>query len=431
VDKVVHRSTRKVLAAASLLLLLVVTGRAEDWPQWRGPHRDGVWNETGILETFPRKGLKVRWRVLVGPGWSSPVVAQGRVYLTDSQLIRPQAKERILCFAEETGKALWSYAYEVHYPDWAFTPGQETGPSATPLVEAGKAYFLGPNGHLHCFDTAKGELLWKKHCDQDYKLAELWCRASPLIEGKLLILFLGGKPGACVVALDKDSGKEVWKALDESVTNGSPIAVTAGGKRQLIVWTQESVTSLNPATGTVYWRERMVTSNNDAVATPVGHKNLLLVSGLMFQLDKDRPAASILWPGTKPVARRILSNTSTPLFLGDHVYSARSSGELVCLEARTGKEVWKTDKVTTLRGGASIHLTAQGSSVLLYTDKGELIRAKLTPRGYQEISRASVLEPVYPFGGRKVNWAPPAYANRHIFARNEKELVRVSLAAEP
>jgi len=412
-------------------LLLGTSGRAEDWPQWRGPNRDGVWHETGILEAFPRGGLKVRWRVPVGPGWSSPVIAAERVYLTDSQLMRPKAKERVLCFAEATGKPLWTYAYEVHYPEWAFTPGQETGPSATPLVEAGKVYALGPNGHLHCLDARTGGLLWQKRLDQEYQLQEGWCRPSPLIEGNLLVLFIGGKPGACVLALDKNSGKEVWKALNESVTNSSPLVITAGGKRQLIVWTQESVTALDPATGKVYWRERMVTSNNDAIASPVFHKDLLLISGLMLKLDAAKPAASVLWPGTKPVARRILSNTSTPLLRGNYVFSARSSGELVCLEAGTGKEVWKTDKVTDLKGGASIHLTPQGDAVFLYTNKGELIRAKLTPQGYQEISRVALLEPVYPFAGRKVNWSPPAYANRHVFARNEKELISASLSAKP
>ena len=116
---------------------------------------------------------------------------------------------------------------------------------------------------------------------------------------------------------------------------------------------------------------------------------------------------------------------------GDFVFSAKSSGELVCLEASTGKEVWKTDKVTDLRNGASIHLTPNGDSVLLYTDRGELIRAQLTSQGYKEISRVSVQEPTFPFGGRKVVWPPPAYANRHLFVRNSKELICASLAEKP
>ncbi len=151
----------------------------------------------------------------------------------------------------------------------------------------------------------------------------------------------------------------------------------------------------------------------------------------MFQLGADKPAARVLWPGSRAPSRRVFSHTSTALFLGDHLFSAKSSGELVCLEAATGEQVWESAKVTDLKNGASIHLTQNGDSVLLYTDRGELIRARLTPRGYEEIGRVAVLGPTFPFAGRKVAWSPPAYANRHIFARNGKELICASLAVKP
>jgi outer membrane protein assembly factor BamB len=419
------------LVAGALTLFWAVAAQADDWPQWRGPQRDGTWSEAGVLETLPREGLKVRWRASVGPGWSSPSVAQGRVFVTDSLLNRPKAKERILCFDEHTGKPLWTYAYEVSYPDWAFSPTQEAGPSATPLIEAGKVYSLGGNGHVLCLNTDKGELLWEQRLDKQYVIEPLVCRASPLIDGNLLILHAGAKPGACVIALDKTTGKEVWKALAESVTNSSPIIITAGGKRQLIVWTTEAVTSLDPATGKPWWRERLLTSNDDAVATSVFQENRLLISGLMLQLKPDKPAASILWPDRRTASERVLSNTSTPILQGGYVFSARSSGHLVCLDASTGTEVWQTDKVTGVRRGASIHITPQGKGMFLYTDQGELIRAMLTPQGYQEVGRSSLIEPVYPFAGRKVAWSPPAFANRHVFVRNERELVSTSLAAKP
>jgi len=219
--------------------------------------------------------------------------------------------------------------------------------------------------------------------------------------------------------------------MRKSAQQGSNRLSRSGGKRQLIIWTGESVTSLDPATGKIYWRQPMVTSNNDNIPTPVFQNNRLLISGLMMRLDAYKPAATILWPQNKTPARRLLSNTSTPLLQGDYVYSARSSGELVCLAAGTGEVIWKADQVTDLKNGASIHLTPNGESMFLYTDKGELIRAKLTPEGYREISRARLVEPVYPYGGRKVAWSPPAYANRHVFARTEKELVCASLAAQP
>lgn len=421
--------TTRHFAALAIPLFIATVASADDWPQWRGPNRDGVWAETGTLASFPTSGLKVRWRAPIGFGWSSPVVANGRVFVTDSQLLRPAAKERVLCFDEPTGKPLWTHAYAVTYPNWAFDPGQEGRPSATPIAENDKVYALGGNGHVHCLNASSGKPHWEKRLDKEYQVRELICRASPLIEGNLLIVFTGGKPGASVVALERNSGKEVWKALDEAVTNSSPIVIVAGGKRQLIVWAEAAVYSLDPVTGKTYWRERFQSNNNDAVATPVYLQNRLLISGLMLGLAADQPAAIVLWPNTKALSRTILSNTSTAMLQGDYVYSARKTGELVCLEARTGKLVWETAKVTDLKGGASIHLTANGDSALLYTERGELIRARLSPKGYEEIGRARLLEPTYPFAGRKCAWAPPAFANRHVFARSDKELVCVSLEA--
>jgi outer membrane protein assembly factor BamB len=420
-------SSKKTLAVSlALPCLLAVIVRADDWPQWRGPNRDGVWAEAGILYSFPPDGLKARWRAAVGPRWSSPVVAKGRVYLTDSELNKPKARERVHCFDESTGKALWTFAYEVTYPDWAFP---ERGPTATPIVKDGKLYTLGNKGDLVCLDARKGEVLWRRNLEKDYDVQEFAFNASPLIEGTLLIVCIGSYPRtqpSSVLALDKDSGKEVWKVPTGGLTNSSPVIIDAGARRQLIVWAQDGVYSLDPATGRTYWLEKMKTPADSAVTTPVFHRNLLLVSGLMLKLDPEKPAASVLWPDTKAVSRRTLSVTSTGLVQSDHVFSATTSGALVCLEASTGKQVWQTDKVTKIGSGASIHLTPNGNAVFLHTDQGELIRAQLTGKGYQEISRTLLLAPT----PKEKAWPAPAYANRHVFARNNRELVCASLAGK-
>lgn len=418
-------------AALTLALLLTAAVQAEDWPQWRGPKRDGFWNETGILQTFPTEGLKIRWRVPVGPGWSCPVVARGRVYLTDMRLEKAKACERIQCFDEKTGKLLWRHESELFYPEWAFIPEHGGGPAATPILEDGRVYSLGRNGQVDCRDARTGNVIWGVPLGQKYEIRELVCRGSPLIEGNLLIPFTGAKPGACVIALDKLTGKEIWKALDERVGNSSPLAIEAGGQRQLIVWTDESVASLNPATGETWWREPMATSDNDSIPTPVLQKSRLLISGLMYELNTNQPTAKVLWPELRAPAKRILSNTSTAFFQGDYVYSAKLNGELVCLEAGTGRQVWGTTNVTGLKTGASIHLTPNDKATFLFTDEGNLILARLTPDGYHEISRVHLLKPTSILGTRKFAWVPPAYANRHVFARNDEELVCASLAAQP
>jgi outer membrane protein assembly factor BamB len=426
-----RQSSSQMVALLGLIWVLPVPTQAADWPQWRGPDRDGVWKETGIMKSFPAGGLIIPWRVPVGRGWSSPVVSHGRVYVTDAQVARPTAHERVLCFEEATGALVWTHQYSVAYPDWAFEPNTG-GPRATPIIRDGRLFTLGALGDLLCLDAANGDVIWHKSLAKDYQVKEFTgITASPLIEDDLLILYICGKPAACVVAFNKDSGKEVWRALDDSFTYSSPIIVTEGERRQLIIWTQEAVTSLDPASGRTWWRELLHTPGDMAVATPVFVRPRLFVAGTMFQLAAEQPAASVLWPKASPVIKRILSNTSTALLQGDFLYSARTAGELVCLEAGTGRQVWQNNSVTELKNGSCIHLTPCGEAVFLFTDRGDLIRAQLGPQGYREISRARLLEPTSPYGDRKCAWTPPAYADRHVFARNDTELVCASLAANP
>ena len=419
----------RTLAVGFCFLLLAFDVHAEDWPQWRGRNRDGVWNESGILQNFSAGGLKVRWRTPVGPGWSSPVVAGGRVYLTDMRLEKPRAWERIRCFKESTGEQLWSRESELVYPEWAFIPEHGGGPAATPIVEEGKIYSLGRSGQVNCLDARSGKNIWEIQLGGKYQIAELSCRGSPLIEGNLLIVFTGAKPGGCVIGVDKHTGREVWKALDDAVSNSSPLIITAGGNRQLIVWTSQAVNSLNPSTGETWWRMPMVTSGNDSIPTPVVDGNRLLISGLMLELDNNKPEARVLWPETMAPSKRLLSNTSNPVLRGDYVYSAKSGGELVCLKASSGEQVWRTTNVTELKSGASVHLTPNGDATFLFTDEGNLIIARLTSDAYREISRVHLLKPTSVLGSRRFAWVPPAYANRCIFARNDEELICASLEA--
>ncbi len=402
---------------------------AIDWPQFRGPHRDGKWDETGILESFPRDGLKIQWRQPVGGGWASPVVVQGRVFILDAELIKPTARERLHCFDEKTGQVLWVHAYEEKYGEWTYVPERGAGPTATPIVEGDRVYAVGASGHTHCLDVKTGTVIWEKNIGKEYQVAEQSCRPSPLIEGSLLIVFTGAMPGASVLALDKQTGKEVWKALDDPVSNSSPLMITVGGRRQLIVWSGSSLASLDPSDGHTLWREPMVTSNNDSVATPIFQGNRLLISGLMVEVSADPPAATFRWPEIRTPTKRIISNTSTPVLQGEYIYGAKGLGELVCLDAATGRQIWGTNTLTAAKNGASINITPHAGGHVLFTDEGNLILAQLSPSGYRELGRSHLIDPTWPFGQTKFVYAPPAYANRHVFARNEAEVVCASLEA--
>jgi len=422
----------KTIVALALVLHLASPGAvAADWPQWRGPNRDGVWTESGILSSFPSTGLVPKWKVPVGLGYSSPIIANGKLYLSDLVVEKRIVHERVLCFNARSGKRIWMTQHDTSAPDWFFNPEQLRGPGSTPIIHKGRVYTISMFTTLECLDARTGKVVWKHDLTAEYQLPSTSLDASPLVDGNLLIVSIGGKPAAGVVAFDLVTGREVWKALNEAATWSSPVIISAGGNRQLIVWMRQSVTSLNPTNGAVYWREPTVSGGSpgfSAVSTPVIQGDRLLISGLMFQLDPTRPAAKVLWPDTPSGTRRILSDTSTPLFKDDFIYSPRSGGLFVCLEAATGRELWQTNAVTNLRQGACVHPTLNGSSWLLFTDQGDLVRAELTPAGYRELGRTHLIEPTSPLFEKKFAWSAPAFANRNIYVRNDRELRCYSLA---
>src|SRR5207237_1004347 len=181
------------------------------------------------------------------------------------------------------------------------------------------------------------------------------------------------------------------------------------------------ITSLNPTNGEVYWREPTVSGGSpgfSAVSMPVLRGDRLLISGLMFQLDQTKPAAKVLWPDTPSGTRRILSDTSTPLFRDDFIYSPRSGGLFVCLEAGTGREAWQTNTVTKLRQGACVQLVPNGSSLFLFTDQGHIVRANMTTAGYEELGRLHLLEPTSPLFDDDYDLAVPAFVNTHLIVTN-------------
>ena len=273
-------------------------------------------------------------------------MAEGRVFVFDVELIKPTARERLHCFEEKTGKVLWVYAYEENYGEWTYVPERGAGPTAD--SDSGEGQDICRGGEwLYALPGRENR---ESHLGEKHRAGipggRDVCRPSPLIDGSLLIVFTGAKPGASVLALDKQTGKEVWKALDDPVSNSSPIIITAGGRRQLIVWSDSSLASLDPANGHIYWREPMVTSNNDSAATPVFERNRLLVSGLMVDVSADSPR--FLWPEIRTPSKRVLSNTSTAVLQGEYVYSAKGFGEFVCLEAATGRQIWSTNSLTSI-----------------------------------------------------------------------------------
>lgn len=418
------------LAVAALVVAFAGSGRADDWPQWRGPQRDGVWRETGILDRIPANGLTIRWRARVGNGYSGPVVANGCVFVSDH--LYTTEVERVLCFAEATGKPLWVHSYPCPYEDMEYG----NGPRAAPTVHDGRVYAFGTKGHLVCLDAAKGDVIWKKEPKElKARIPQYGASAAPIVEGDLLIVCAGGTPDGTVMAFDRKTGVERWRALGDRPAYSAPIVVTAGGARQLIVWTADSIASLEPATGKVFWQVPWKATFDPAqmVASPVLHKDMLLFLGAwsrgskMLKLDAAKPAATVFWEtSSKPT-----TSISTPQFTDEkHFYGVLLDGNLACLDAESGDQVWATTEPTVKNRG-NAHFTANGDRTFLFNQSGHLILAKLTPKGYQELGRTLLVEPTAGYRpSGPLTWAHPAYANKCVFARNDRELVCASLAAD-
>lgn len=440
-----------MLRGMGILLLLAVArpALADDWPQWLGPRRDGVWRERGIVSRFPDGGLPVRWRAPVGGGFSSPAIAAGRVYVTDRVAADPAApkvpakgrgklpgRERVLCLDERDGHRIWAHEYEclydIDYP---------SGPRAMPLVDGNRVFTLGADGHLRCLDVRDGALVWQHHFPSDFGIpTQTWgVASSPLVDGDRLICQVGGA-GQSVVAFDKRTGRVLWKALDAKEPGySSPVLVRAGGRRQLVVWDVAAVSGLDPVTGAVHWTEPFPTRMGHSIATPrVSGDRLFLSSffdgSLMLRLDAGRPAVTREWRikgRNEEHAEGLHSLMSTPFLDGDHVYGVCGYGELRCLKAATGERVWETLAATTRDGKrarwATAFLVRHEDRYFLWNELGQLVLARLSPKGYEEISRQTLLEPTNRAGDRAVVWSAPAFANRHVFVRNDRELVRVDL----
>jgi outer membrane protein assembly factor BamB len=419
----------------AIIVGLSVAGQvfADDWPQWRGPNRDGVWREKGIVQKLDN--LKVRWRAEVANGYCGPTVAEGRVYVTD-RLTRPAQVERVHCFDAASGSAIWSHSYECRYGK----VGYPDGPRASVTIDAGRAYSLGTLGHLFCFDAAKGDVLWKKDLKTEYEIKiPIWgIAAAPLVEGDLLILHIGGE-NACLVALDTVTGAEKWRALDERASYSAPIIIEQASQRVLVCWTGDSVSGLDPMTGKLHWRHpftptRMVIG----IATPVLHDDYVFVSSfydgsLLLKMDPDELAVEKVWRRIGKSERETDSLhccISTPVIEGSHIYGVDSHGELRCLDLHTGDRIWENLEAVPKARWSNIHMVRNEDKIWMFNERGELIISKLLPDGYHEISRAKIIEPTEGQLGRRggVCWSHPAFADKHIYVRNDSELLCIDLS---
>jgi outer membrane protein assembly factor BamB len=399
-------------ALRCLLFAAVLAAVGADWPQLLGPARNGSSPEKGLLDSWPDKGPPVLWDREVGEGYSGPVIAGGRLVLHH----RVGDEEIIDCLEAATGKELWKHKTSTNYEDPLH---KGNGPRSTPAIAAGHLYTLGPAGLLLCLRMEDGKKVWQRALLEDYEVPPSFfgVGTSPLVEGKLVLVNVGGRD-AGIVAFDKDTGKEVWKATGQGASYASPVAATIDGVRHVLFFTREGLVSVDPANGSVRftkrWRARINTSVN--AASPVvfdGHvflSSCYNTGAIVLRVMKD--GVEEVWNNDDALS----CHFNTPVYLDGYLYGFHGredvpdeGGQLRCVEAKTGKVQWEAPG----RGVGSL-LLADGRLIAL-KESGELVLFRPDAEKYREASRAAVLS--------NPCRAHPALADGRLYGRDGRKLV--------
>jgi outer membrane protein assembly factor BamB len=396
-----------------------------DWPQWRGPHRDGVSDETSLLVDWPSEGPNVLWRADCGEGYSSVAIAQGRAFTlgSDSGL----HKEIVFCWDAATGTENWRYEY-----DGAFVDSQQgSGPRSTPTIDGNRVYTVGATGILNCLDATTGKNLWPKAInllDDFYAKNLQWgVSFSPLIEGNLLLTNPGGPQGNSVIAFDKMSGKVVWRTLDDPAGYSSPVAVTAAGVRQVLFFTGAGLVSLAPSDGKLLWRFPWETSFQVNSATPLffragtgdkANDYVFISSGYSKGCALLKIVAG---PDGTPQVEKVYSSNlmrnhfNSSVRKDDYLYGF-DDAQLRCLNIATGKKVWSQG------GFHKGSLILAGDYLIILGENGELALVEASPKEFKEVASSKIFHET-----SKRAFTPPSLAQGRLYLRDQKEVVCLDL----
>lgn len=412
-------SLRVCVGCLSALLLCASIGFAEDWPQYRGPRGDGTWQGPKLPEEWPEEGLKRLWKQDIGGGYAGISVVGNRVYTLDRQK-PPQERERILCFAADTGEIVWTHEYPVEYGKLDYG----NGPRATPTIHDGKLYSVGAVGDVRCLDAATGEVLWKFHYVKDFagRLPMWGFSGSPVIHGDACYLSPGNANGASVIAVDRHTGQELWRSLSDEAGYATPIVFRAHDRDQLFCWTPSHLRCLEATTGELFWSHPYEITYGVSIAKPILQEGIVFIAGYWdgakaMKLGDTAKSAKLAWEDSKHL-RGLMSQ---PLYRDGLAYLLDKSFGLTCFELRTGKKLWDDAHQMTPRGRnphASLVWLGDEDRAIILNEEGQLILARLNKTGYHETARTPIIG---------VTWAAPAFAGDKVYARSDTEIVCVSL----
>jgi outer membrane protein assembly factor BamB len=412
--------SRRGPAAVAMAIVAAVgaTDCRADWPQFLGPHRNGTALETNV-PVWGKEGPRTAWQAKVGAGFAGPVVAGGKALMFH----RVGDEEVLTCFDAVTGTEVWQGKYPSKYRDEF---GFDDGPRGTPAVSEGSVYTFGAEGVLQAWDLKDGRKRWSVNTKAEFRAPKghFGPACSPLVERDLVVVNVGGRPGAGLVAFDAGTGRVRWKVTEDEASYASPIAATVGGQRRVYAITREALVGVNALDGALLfrlpWRPPMDASVS--AATPLVIDDLIFISAsygtgaMLLRLGSGEGTPEKIWDKDG-----VLSNHyATSVYHDGHLYGfdgrQEQGCELRCVELKTGQVRWSQGG---LRAGT---VTLAGGQLLVMTEQGELVQAVASPKGYQETGRAQIA----PLGVR----AHPAMAAGRFYVRSKDRLLCVNLGAK-
>jgi outer membrane protein assembly factor BamB len=399
------------LKFASLLLVAPILF-SEEWPQWRGPMRDGSLPSFHEPKVWPEK-LTKKWTLAIGQGHSSPILAAGRIYVFSRQ----QDKEVISAVMPEDGKILWRQSYAAPYKVNPAAAAHGEGPKSTPVFADGKLYTLGISGILSCFNAATGEVLWRKDFSNQFQqTSPLFGTAmSPVVDNGVLIAHVGGNDDGALTAFDAESGEVKWTWKGDGPGYASPVIAAPSGVRQVVTQTQQNIVGVDEASGELLWQIPFTTPYAQNIVTPVFFRSTLIYSGLSkgtfgVAVTKARGQWSTmeLWNN-----QEVSMYMSSPVLSGNLLFgfSHKNKGQFFCLDANTGKTQWVSDP----RQGDNAAILQVGQRLLFLKDDAELIVAQVSAKGFEPLRRYKVAD--------TPTWAHPLVLEKGIVIKDADSII--------
>ncbi len=385
------------LRPVAALAAILVTASASDWPQWRGPHRDGIAEGFAAPQVWPEK-LERKWKIEVGEGHSSPVFADGKIYVHTRQ----GEREVLRCLRPENGQTIWEQTYDEPYTVNPAAERHGKGVKSTPVVQDGRIFTFGINGTLSCFDAATGKPQWRK----EFGAPGFGTAMSPMIDRGLLIAHVGKTSSGALTAFDPKTGVERWSWKGDAPAYASPILVELGGVRQIVTQSRSKIVSVDASTGGLLWSMPYTTAYEQNIVTPVVWHDLLIFSGVNNGVMAVK-AAKTVWQN-----KDVSMYMSSPVVSGDSIFgfSHRNKGQFFCLDAATGSTRWTSDG----RQGDNAAVVAAGSVLLLLTTEAELIVARNSAKSYEVLRKYTVAD--------SPTWAHPVPIGKGILIKDATTL---------